>query len=193
MPGIKGTAIESVIADVKRLVEAGRIARVALEVRLEPGSLALLDEKIMPALWYSIAAWGELTRLLLEVEGGGDPAYLVERGRRAAGRLHATGIYAQLDGERERWGDRLGNVMATIGPALYRDTSWRFETLTKGDPRHFRVSATVPPEFPDVGLHPTLGFIDYMANVHSKLGVRLAARRVSATELEFVAAPDSTH
>jgi len=187
--GIKGSAIESVVADVNRLVEAGRIARTALEVRLDAECLALLEEKIMPALWYPVTAWGELTKLLLEVEGGGDPAYLVERGRRAAARLQATGIYAQLDGERERWGDRLGNVMATIGPALYRDTTWRFETAEPGDPRHFRVLATVPRAFPDVGLHPTLGFIDYMANEHSKLGVRLVARRLSPTELEFSARP----
>ena len=37
--GVKGTAIESVVADVNRLVDAGVVSRADLEVRLEAEDL----------------------------------------------------------------------------------------------------------------------------------------------------------
>ena len=46
---IKGTALSTLVEDVKRLVDEGHISREELEVRLEASDLALLEAKIEPA------------------------------------------------------------------------------------------------------------------------------------------------
>lgn len=187
MSGIKGSAMESVVADLHRLVETGKLSRDELEARLTSEDLTHLGRKVVGALWYPLDVWGRLTQVLLDVEGHGEPAYLVERGRSAAGRLKASGVYAQLQGAREDWGERAGPLLATLGPAMYKDSKWAFH---RGEtPQHFRVVAEVPEGFPRIGIHPIQGFIDYIANDHSQLGVRMRARRESPTRLVFEASP----
>src|SRR5690606_2118166 len=108
--GVKGSAIESVVADVNRLVEEGRLAREALAARLPAEDLQLLETKIVPALWYSYGSYGRLMELLFEIEGRRSTEYLVERGRRAGERVRAMGIYAQLKGDWSNWGERMGPI-----------------------------------------------------------------------------------
>lgn len=96
-PAIKGSTLCGVIDDVKRLRDSGRIDDALLDARLEADDRALLDATIGAASWYPIGAYGRLTELLLEVEGGGRIAYLAERGARTARRLTESGIYHQLD------------------------------------------------------------------------------------------------
>lgn len=184
MSAVKGTAIESVVADVKRLVEEGRIAREQLEIRLPAEDLGLLDQKIIPALWYPIGAYGRLMELLFEVEGRRSHEYLVERGRRAADRIRATGLYAQLSGDRGGWGDRIGKILVSLGPAMYKDTQWSFELPTDGGRTRFQISVVVAAEFPDVCRWPTQGFIDYMATMYAP-GVRISSERISPTLITF--------
>jgi len=96
-PAIKGTLFSAVAADVNRLVEQGRIPPEMLESRLEPGDIALLDEKISAAGWYDLFAYHRMVELLCESEGGGRANYWFERGVRAARRLAEAGIYHQMD------------------------------------------------------------------------------------------------
>ena len=180
--GVKGTAIESVIADVNRLVEKRRITREQLEVRLEAEDLELLDQKLLPSVWYSLGAYGRMTQLLYEVEGRGRLDYLYERGRRAAERIRGAGLYAQLTAARERWGDSLGSMMVTLGPAIYRDTDWAFRLLAGGGLR-FEIEISVPESFPDVCRHTTQGFIEHAATHASGQTVRISSERVSPTRI----------
>lgn len=188
--GVKGTAIESVVADVNRLVEEGRISRDALEARLPAADLQLLETKIVPALWYPYASYGRLMELLFEVEGRRSTEYLVERGRRAADRVRATGLYAQLKGNWSNWGDRVGTILATLGPAMYKDTQWRIQIQGAGGPEmSFRLEVDCPAEFPDVCRWPTQGFIEYIANMYASEGkVRVRSERVSPERMVFVGA-----
>lgn len=191
MSGVKGTAIESVVADVNRLVAEGRLSREALEVRLRAEDLDVLDAKIVPALWYPLATFGRLTELLLEVDGHRRTEYLVERGRRAADRIKATGLYAQLKGDWSSWGDRVGAILATLGPAMYKDTAWRIEMLRDGDALGFRLEVDVPPEFPDVCRYPTQGFVEYVARNygHQSGRTRVRSERTSPTRMVFFGEP----
>ncbi len=181
--GVKGTAIESVIADVNRLVERGRISREQLELRLEAEDLELLDQKLLPSVWYSLGAYGRMTQLLYEAEGRGKLEYLFERGRRAADRIRAAGLYAQLTAARERWGDSLGSMMVTLGPAIYRDTDWAFRLLAGGNGLRFEIEISVPENFPDVCRHTTQGFIEHAATHASGQTVRISSERVSPTRI----------
>lgn len=186
--GVKGTAIESVVADVNRLVDAGTISRADLEVRLEADDLKLLDQKLLPSAWYSLGSYGRLTQLLFETEGHRRIEYLVERGRRAAERIRNAGLYAQLAADRDRWGDRIGAMMVTLGPAMYRDTEWKFRPLAGGSGLRFEIEISVPAAFPDVCRHATQGFIEYTAIHAAGQNVRVSSERVGPTRIVIRAA-----
>jgi hypothetical protein len=189
MSAIKGTAIESVIDDLKRLGEEGRFSRDDLEIWLTSGDLDLLDRKINGAGWYPIDSYGRLSDLLMKHEGQGKSEYLVERGRRAAERLKATGIYSQLSADRERWGDRLGAIMTSIGPAMFKDSEWIYEQPSpdSGHSQRFKIHVRVTPGFPEAGRYAAQGFIDFLSNQNYAGGVVVESRRLSDTELEFSA------
>ena len=186
--GVKGTAIESVVGDVNRLVESDRISRERLEVSLEAEDLELLEQKLLPSVWYSLGAYGRMTQLLYEVEGRGRLEYLYERGRRAAERIRGAGLYAQLTAARDRWGDSLGMMMVTLGPAIYRDTDWGFRLLAGGAGMRFEIEISVPEVFPDVCRHTTQGFIEHAASHASGQPVAITSERVSPTRIVFVGA-----
>ena len=182
--GVKGTAIESVVADVNRLIDAGRITREQVDVSLEAEDLELLEQKLLPSAWYSLPSYGRMMQLLFEVEGRGRVEYLHERGRRAAERIRVAGFYAQLSADRARWGDSLGNMMVTLGPAIYRDTEWCYRAID-GPGLRFEIEMQVPAAFPDVCRHPTQGFIEHAATHASGQRVRMSSRRASPTCIVF--------
>lgn len=186
--GVKGSAIESVVADVNRLVDAGVISRADLEVRLEADDLGLLDQKLLPSAWYSLGSYGRLTQLLFETEGRRRIEYLVERGRRAAERIRNAGLYAQFTADRDRWGDRIGAMLVTLGPAMYRDTEWKFRLLAGGGGTRFEIEVSVPENFPDVCRHATQGFIEYTAIHAAGENVRVSSERVGPTRIVIRAA-----
>ena len=86
-PCIKGTAISTVVEDIKRLVDEGHIWRENLELRLEASDLLLLEAKIESVSWYDINAYRRMMELLRDVEGAGDPHYWFRRGARSAAHL----------------------------------------------------------------------------------------------------------
>jgi hypothetical protein len=186
---VKGSAIESVVADVQRLVAEGRLSRDVLDARLEREDLELLEHKIVPALWYPIGSYGRLMELLFEHEGRRSHEYLVERGRRAAERIRASGLYAQLKGDWSGWGQRIGHVLVSLGPAMYKDTRWRFEWLGETSAGgSFLIELEVPAEFPDVCRWPTQGFIEQLARLRLE-GIRVSSDRPSPTRIVFRASP----
>jgi hypothetical protein len=184
MSAAKGSAIQSVVEDVLRLVSEGHLSRAALEARLEAEDVELLEQKILPSQWYSLASMGRLTELLFEVEGGRRTTYLIERGRRAADRLRATGLYRQLSGDDRGWGTAIGKLLVSLGPAIYRDTVWTFEQTTgRSGTRGFELRFQVPADFPDVCRWTTSGFVEYLTNLHS--GLHISSERVSPTLIVF--------
>ena len=124
VPSIKGSAFQSVVHDLAELIKAGKIAREAVEARLEAEDLLLLDDKILPGLWYALASYRRMTELLWEVEGNREPAYLMARGARSAERLFEAGLYQQMQrgeelgaAKRERgeaWSEFDGNLMTSL-------------------------------------------------------------------------------
>ncbi|HTY16246.1 MAG TPA: hypothetical protein VMH82_00820 [Myxococcota bacterium] len=187
MSAVKGTAIESVVADLNRLLQEGRISRDELEARLEAADLEVLDQKIVPALWYPIGTYGRFVELLFERDGGRRTEYLVERGRRAAERIRATGLYAQLSAERDSWGDRIGKILVSLGPAMFKDSAWSFEVLA-AKPLRWRIEMRVPASFPDLCRHSTQGFIDYLTALHSG-NTTVTSERSSPTLIVFRGEP----
>ncbi len=129
---IKGTAFLIARRDLLALIEVGRFSRAALERRLEPADLAVLDEHPLPTSWYPVALYDRLLTVLMDVEGAGDPRYLVQRARKGMEALMRSGIYKQLERAevvlretREGWFERTGHILATLPSAFFNRGSWK--------------------------------------------------------------------
>ena len=98
-PQTKGMLLVSVVADVVRLVNEGRITREDLESALSPEVRKLVDTGVSPVSWYECDVYPQLARLLMLVDGRGlgDLEYIRARGQRAGERLIESGLYQQLD------------------------------------------------------------------------------------------------
>ena len=189
-PSIKGTAFEAVWVDVNRLVEEGRFSRDDLEVRLTAEDLEILEAKPLPASWVPMETHRRLSELLMELEGRGDPQYVVERGRAAAERLFP--IYQQLRrGEeigsemREEgadWRESDGRLMASISNALFNFSAWSFEAE---DETSFRIIVTEAEGLPEIALYAAVGFIEYTASRVTGRPARVSYEREGPGEIVF--------
>jgi hypothetical protein len=190
-PSIKGSALSSVVEDVRALRDSGRISADRLEAALEPEDLALLEDKIQPALWYSIRSYARLTQLLLEVAGRGNPQYIVDRGARAAQRLWESGLYVQLQHGEEKaqkarrigsaMTDRDARVITTLSGAIFNFTHWRY--LNEEPQAVIEVSEAK--DWPEVSVWAARGFLEYVISRLRRIETRVNAVRVTPDRVEF--------
>jgi hypothetical protein len=195
---IKGTAIQSVADDLRGLVAARRITRDWLEARLDAEDLRILDDKVLPGVWYPLRSYQRLTEILIEVDGGGRPDYVVHRGARAAERLFAAGLYLQLERgdeigaqKRERgegWTEREGNLVASLAGAIFNVSRWRFR-VDADDPAIHRIDVTEAEELPEVSRLAAQGFIEYTASRLSGAPVRVTSERIGRERIRFTLRP----
>jgi len=173
-------------ADVANLFFDLRSA-AKLQQRLAPGRASVRARLLFLVFEHSLVRANLFVEILFEREGRRRTEYLVERGRRAADRIRATGLYAQLSADRRGWGDRIGKILVSLGPAMYRDTSWSFEVLAS-NPLRWRIEMHVPASFPDLCRHSTQGFIDYLTKIHSDSTI-VTSERSSPTLIVFRGEP----
>lgn len=193
-PAIKGSAFQSVVEDVQRLLQEGHLSREALEVRLDRADLPFLEEKVLPAFWYPIETYRRLSELLMEVEGGGRPEYVVRRGARAAERLFTLGIYQQLRrGEKiaeeirssgSTWTQQDGAIMASLAGAIFNFTSWRFVADAEQRGAH-RIEVSDAAALPEVARFAAQGFIEYVSTRLAQAHVRVTSERPSPERIVF--------
>jgi hypothetical protein len=194
VPSIKGTAFQAVAMDLARLVESGRIAREALEARLEKEDLTVLDDKVLPGLWYPLAMYRRMTELLWESEGLRDPAYLIARGARSAERLFEAGLYQQMRrGEEmgaekrqrgEAWSEFDGNLMTSLAGAIFNVSRWRYRQVA-GDPDTRQIEVCEAAELPEVSRLAAQGFIEYMASRLTGSAIRVTSERPTPDRMVF--------
>jgi len=129
---IKGTAFFLARRDLLSLIESGRLTRASLERRLEPADLPHLDAAPLATSWYPVPGYDRMLRVLLELEGGGNPQYLVDRARKGMEALMRGGMYKQLEraevAVRESgrdWFERSGHILATLPSAFFNQGAWR--------------------------------------------------------------------
>jgi hypothetical protein len=190
-PSIKGSALSSVVADVCALRDSGRLSADRLESALEAEDLALLEDKIQPALWYPIRSYARLTELLLEVAGLGNPQYVVDRGARAAQRLWESGLYVQLQHGEERaqkarrvggaMTDRDARVITTLSGAIFNFTRWRY---VNAEPAAL-IEVSEAEDLPEVSVWAARGFLEYVVSRLRRTETRVSATRVAPDRVEF--------
>ncbi|MFQ5504868.1 MAG: hypothetical protein ACE5F1_08740 [Planctomycetota bacterium] len=168
---IKGTAISTVVEDVKGLVDKGLISRENLELRLEASDLALLEAKILPISWYDIGAYERMMELLRDLEGAGDPDYWFRRGANSAAHLIELGFYQQMEylehlevsnamdrEERLRaWGRDLRRIV-TLSGSLINFGEWQ-AVLDPDQPDRYRIEIHGITGVPEPFWHAAGGFL----------------------------------
>ena len=190
-PCIKGSALSSLVEDVRALCDSGRISAERLEEALEAADIALLESKIQPALWYPIQSYERLTKLLLDVAGRGDPQYVVDRGARAAQRLWESGLYVQLQHGEEKAAKarRVGGAMTerdarmitTLSGAIFNFTRWSYRA---GEPDAV-IEVHEAADWPEVSVWAARGFLEYVVSRLRRVETRVEAKRVARDRVEF--------
>jgi hypothetical protein len=193
-PAIKGSAFEAVVTDLNRAIEEGRISRDEVEARLEPDDIPVLESKAVVSSWYPIETYRRIAEVLVDVEAGGRPGYLRERGARAAERLFAAGVYQQLrfgderaqelQGRGEQWSQRDGTIMATLAGAIFNFSVWRFEVVDAAR-RIYLIEVTEASALPEVARLAAEGFIGYVSSRLSDAPTRITSERPDPDRILF--------
>jgi hypothetical protein len=191
VPSIKGSALSSLVEDVRALRDTGRVTTDRLELSLAPDDLALLDGKIQAALWYPIDAYRRLTELLLDVAGNGDPQYIVDRGQRAARRLWESGLYVQLQHGEEKaakarrtgaaFTERDARVITTLSGAIFNFTRWSYRI----EPDAAVIEVREAECFPEVSMLAARGFLEYVVGRLRRVETRVTAMRIAPDCVQF--------
>jgi hypothetical protein len=190
-PCIKGITLQSVVEDVRLLRDSARISQEELAARLQERELAWLRDGVQPSLWYSIEGYTRLSELLLEVEGRGDPEYLVRRGAAAAERLYASGLYAQLrHGEERRSEERAGGrefsekdgrLMTTLSGAVFNFGKWSY----REDGDDIVIEVTNAAAMPEVSRLAAHGFIAHIASRVRDAKIEVRSSRPALDHIVF--------
>jgi hypothetical protein len=128
-PSIKGTAFQAVLEDVASLVRSGQIDQATLEAATKPEDRDLLDETLVPGIWYPVQSYTRMHDLLWDVVGHNEPSYLVDRGAHAAERILSAGAYANRVETTGRWGgEQMIHSVLSVSKGLFNfvDVEIRF-------------------------------------------------------------------
>lgn len=179
VPSIKGSVYASIQESVNKLLTDGSLTREDAQRWLDDSDFELLDISINVASWYDIRSYDRMNRLLCDVEGGGDPAYLRAMGKRTAQRLIEMGLYSQMEylrrtevgassGTEERFaafGRDLRRIN-TLSASILNFTTWAARPDPDA-PRRYRIEVSEASAMPETLVWRTDGFVNEMARNHS--------------------------
>jgi hypothetical protein len=180
VPSIKGSVFAGVVESVAKLVAGGEISREELARRLDPGDLALLDQKIAVSGWYDIRAYDRMNAVLLDLKGGGDPQYFREQGRQTARRLLDAGLYGQLEylqraevarqrdprARFEAFGRDL-RLLTSLSGSILNFSRWTAQRDPDQEDR-YRIEVSEASEMPESLCWRSDGFVNGMASLHGE-------------------------
>lgn len=187
---IKGTAFIPARRDLLALVETGRFSRVALERRMPPEDLALLEQNPLPTSWYPVATYDRILRVLMDIEGSGETRYLVERARKGMAALMQSGIYRQLERaqvaarEGRGWFERSGHILATLPTAFFDKGSWKLSADEAK--RSFTLEGSGLVGLTDNVAHIIQGALEFVACELTESQARVTVQRVRDGRVVFV-------
>lgn len=179
-PAIKGSAFQSVVDDVRHLVEQGRIDLA--DVGLSDKDRQLLDEVITPVSWMPIATYDKLLQCLCNAEGGSDPvAYLRQRGAKAAERL-LNGSYQGFRPESGTWSPRVAEAFLGVSRMLYNFSVFKLVSA-EGDAIEIDIEDAAA--LPDTAVEAACGFLGYFATTASGREARVSNERMGADRIRL--------
>ena len=184
-PSVKGTIFQAVVNELNGYLSDGVIQRDELAARCKPDDLAYLDQEIGIASWYPIETYGRYLRFLCNRFGGGRREYLMEGGRQSAQRVIDMGVYGQLDDRTERWGNRVGRILVTLGGSFYNFGSWTWVGMENEE--GFRIEVQGVAAMPEEAAARAHGFIERLTSRASGRPVQLEFHRPKPAQLVFSA------
>jgi hypothetical protein len=181
-PSIKGAAIAAVQEHLALAVERGAITRDAIEARLRPEDLFLLDDKIESSLWYPVESVARANEILIETLGEGSLDYMIESGRDTAARFQREGVFAAFIHDAARRGDKMGPVLVRISELALNFGAWEFEGDSMCD---FTVTVRDAARLPEPTRYSILGFIETLAGDLAGAKIRVETTRPEASVVTY--------
>jgi len=195
---IKGVAIRSAVADLRRLIDADAIpAKVAFD-QLTDFERLMLKRGVDDEAWYPMGSYDRINRVLLEHDGQGAPDYFIKRGRAVADRVIAVGAFKQVDFVRRiEPGAAVEQVVlnlrvaGTLWMGMFSVGSWRVLSSADiaaiaGDAGNsIGVEISDAQDFSDMAVQAVLGFMQRLAEETAGSEVEVMVERPTASTLRF--------
>jgi hypothetical protein len=183
VPAVKGTLFAAAIEELDTLLEAGRVCRDELEVRLEAEDLEHVGSKPEPDAWYAIASYARLREIADDKRARRRREDLVEQGRRAFKVLSGRGEYQEIASRIEDWGGRFGFFGITIWSSFYNFMRWEFEET--GRPGIFEVIVSEARELPESERYRIQGFIEAHTRFATGGPASVSSERTTPAQIVF--------
>lgn len=195
---IKGVAIKSAVADLRRLIDADALPSKVVFDELTDFERLLLKRGVDDDAWYPMGSYDRINRVLFEHDGQCAPDYFQKRGRAVADRVIATGAFKQVDFVRRIEPSAAVEqvvlnlrVAGTLWMGMFSVGSWRVlsaaDTATMaGDAGNsIGVEITDAEDFSDMAVQAVLGFMQRLAEETAGSEVEVMVERPIASILRF--------
>jgi hypothetical protein len=184
-PSIKGVAVQYVANVLDRLIAEGKLERADLERKLGEEELELLDEHVIPGLWYPMASFGRLLEFSLDAEGRPREKWPLA-GYEAAEELLSADAYRDLVDSGTRRGDRSGFALVHLVPLFLNFSKWSYEA-DPGDGSIYRVGVAEAEPMPDAVIAVAQGIIEYLSQLVRGHAVVVSSLRIGRDRIVFSA------
>lgn len=191
IPSIKGHIIDKLVEDVCAVRDRSDAMEALVEEHLDTDALELLEQKVNPASWYPLTTYDQLSLLLLETEGRGDPKYLRARGDAIGRRVMEAGLYQQLEFLERRDHEitfesykRDLRLIVSLQGAIVNIGTWGAEA----DPDHpdrIVLLARDLEGYPDTLCIATAGFMTGVSALAHECGIEWSYDRPSQREVRY--------
>jgi len=191
-PSIKGIVLQLAVEALQRGIAQGRLTRTELEARLSQQDLRLLEEKVVPGLWYPVESVGRLFELALGSEHpGAGPEAAVQAGVAAGARLSESQVFRGYVATATNWGTRGGLALVRMAEVLFNFMRFRYEG-TASDANSFRIEVEDAAALPDVLRYLVQGGIQHFSERTSGRPVRVTSERPTPDRITYTGTRQST-
>lgn len=181
-PSIKGVLVQLVVDAINQLVAEGRLSRETLEARLEADDLRILDQKVLPGLWYPLKSFDRLLDVATaDARSEGDLEAVAELGRRTSARLLDAEHYAALVDAARGAGRLAGPRLLRLAPLLCSFGRWSF----KPDGGRALLEVSEAEGFPEILRYLAQGLIACLSERVGGRPVRVSSRRTTSDRIVF--------
>jgi hypothetical protein len=183
VPSTKGLVLQQVVSRLQALLDAGRITRDELEVRLAKEDLALFDgDKIVPSLWYPVAQNQRLLDLYYVLEGR-RVEVMVDLGRESARQiLQVPAFRSMFDAASQRKDASAGALLVKLSELVLNFSKWKFHGESLDD---FEIEVTEAADYSDHACHSAIGFIEVLGREVFGLPMTIAFERPTTDHILF--------
>jgi hypothetical protein len=195
---IKGVAIRSAVADLRRLIDADALPSKVVFDDLTDFERLLLKRGVDDEAWYPMGSYDRINHVLFEHDGNSAPDYFRNRGRAVANRVIATGMFKQVDFVRRlEPGAAVEQVVlslrvaGTLWMGMFNVGSWRVLSSAEVGAIASDVGGSIGVEiteaeaFSDMAVQAILGFIQRLAEETAGSDVEVVCERPIESVLRF--------